>query len=417
MKPNTDLHTDAGSEPVWSRPARRAGGLLGRLTLAALGMALAIWILWPAVFSHSPSDAVAFVREHRTLRHGEDIAAAIEQTASQLLSPAVLVEAMRKTAGPFSTEEALAAAAENLRGRLRVDVDPSAGKQPWTISIRSAAGEDADIVNALAEEYCRALQATAVAERMQAYQTAQAATERARQLAARSQIELDRQIDRLAERAKKSSQPRGASLAPTLSPPSGVSPANDEPSQRRAEAQQRVAKLESQRAVLLERLLPAHPEVQAAESELETARAELNALPPAWPPATAMPTPPGESQPNPGLKREGDKAARELAALAARRKSYLQAAAHSSQLAAAERRAAEQALQRQQDEVVSMTPAINAAFSSSGPEWKTVSLIGLFALLSFLALFLRREHPPELFQDVDELESALGVPLVGMLEG
>lgn len=383
-------------------------GALWGLLLAAFGAACVIWMLRPAVFSIASSEALAIVRERRSIGEDEDVASAIEGVAGQILSPAALTGALRKTADAKATDEILAAVAEELRGRLRVDVDPGAGKQPWTISIRSASGEDAPLVNVLAEEYCRARQAAALAEQQAAYHAAQAATESARRSADQSQQELDRELERLAEQVGVLSQ-RRAALEDAKAQSGSAMPEAGEPSPRRGELQTQIAEFETQRATLLEKLLPAHPEVQEIDSELEAARAELEKL--------AEESPQAGPQADPSLPPKEDETDRILTDLAARRKSHSQASARAAQLVAAERQASEQALRRRQDEIVSMTPAPLSAPPTARPSWQALAPAGLLALLAVLALGRRRIASPDVFRDADELEAALGVPLVGMLAG
>ena len=310
MKSKTDLEV----APAVQWRGRRAGsfwrGARYGLLLAALGAASIAWLRWPAAFSMAGSEASAIVRERRSIRAGEDVASAIEQAAAEILSPAALMSALHKTADAKATEAMLAAEAEALRGRLRVDVNPGTGKQPWTISIRSASGEDAPLINVLAEEYCRARQAAAVAEQQAAFHAARAATESARQSAEQSQRELDRQLDYLAERVAALSN-RGAAPEGMAAAPSASLSTASEPSPNKEEMQRRIAELEAQRATLLEKLLPAHPEVQEVDSELESARAELQKL--------DEESPPVEPQADVPVQPEENETERLLADLASRR--------------------------------------------------------------------------------------------------
>lgn len=354
------------------------------------------------------SEASAIVRERRSIRAGEDVASAIEQAAAEILSPAALMSALHKTADAKATEAMLAAEAEALRGRLRVDVNPGTGKQPWTISIRSASGEDAPLINVLAEEYCRARQAAAVAEQQAAFHAARAATESARQSAEQSQRELDRQLDYLAERVAALSNRGAAPEGMTAAPSASLSTAS-EPSPNKEEMQRRIAELETQRATLLEKLLPAHPEVQEVDSELESARAELQKL--------DEESPPVEPQADVPVQPEENETERLLADLASRRKVLSHALAKASQLAAAERHASEHALRRGQGDIVSMTPAPLPAPATGRSGWLTLASAGLLALFVIWSFSRRRAAAPEVFRNADELEASLGVPLVGMLAG
>ena len=63
-------------------------------TLAVLGVAAAYWMLEPAEFS--PGETVAAIRRRPMTRPGDDTAPAIEQIASQILSPSELGAALRQ---------------------------------------------------------------------------------------------------------------------------------------------------------------------------------------------------------------------------------------------------------------------------------------------------------------------------------
>jgi hypothetical protein len=408
MKPKTDFNVASAALRRGHRTESVLKRALWGLLLAAFGAASMIWLLGTFAFSNAGSEALAIVRERRSIREGEDVASAIEQAAGEILSPTALMSAMHKTADRNATDEVLAAAAKELQGRLRVDVDPGAGKQPWTISIRSASGEDAGLINVLAEDYCRARQSAAVAQQQAAYRAAQAATENARHSAEQSQQEFDRQLERLAERVgalsnrSAASESMAADLNPSL-------PAASELSPRKEELKGRIAELEAQRTSLLEKLLPAHPEVQEVDSEIEAAQSELQNL--------AVESPLAEPQADVPLQPEENETERLLAHLAARRKVLSHALAKASQLAVAEREASEQALRRRQDEIASMTPATLPAQPAARPGWQMLAPAGLIALLVILAAGRRRIAAADVFRDADELETALGIPLVGMLAG
>ena len=405
--------------------SHRMGGALWGLAIAAAGVACAAKLLAPAGLTASTSEATVVIRERRTIEPGEDVAAAIDEMAGRILAPDALSAALRQSDKTHATDKALAVAAEALRGRLRVDVSPGAERQPWTISIRSIAPEDVAAINALADEYRRRRQAATAAEQVEACRTAAAATERARQAAEQSKIALDRQIDRLVRRAAESR--RRPVMLPDAAPllPTEAQHENDEASLHLAESKRRVAELDAERAALLERLLPAHPEVQSLEADLAVARAELNSAHAALPASPVVPPPPSAptttSQPNDAPPSDAanseDATAMLLADLSAQQKKFSRALARCNQLIAAERQQTEQAIARRQDPIISITPAANPAGERAAIDWPAIAVVGLFGVLVGGLLSRGSAPSPDVFRHADELESALGVPLVGVLDG
>jgi len=410
----------AASESAPPHPRRRRRDAFWVASLAFLAIGCAIGLLDRAVFS--PAETVAVIRQRRALAPDEDAASAIEQIAGQILAPANLVAALRESAEPQS-EESLAAAAESLRRRLRVEVDPGAGRQPWTISIRCLAGQDGDgdaqIVNRLAESYAQARKSADVANRQRSYEAARTASQRAERLAEQSLRDFDRQIDRLPQlpappRRQPAARSEAAVQARTESP--HKSEISEQNSEQRAELELQRAELEARRSTMLERLLPAHPEVLAIDSEIETLLGRLNQLPP------ETPSSPAEQQTEPDgaplLTKEVPDAEskRALAELNSRRKSLADALSRASQFAAAERLAADQMLHNGQDEIIALSPALPSS-PPSRTNWSLVAITCSAGLLAGWAVGRWRQGPSDAFRDADELESALGVPLIGVLEG
>ena len=413
------------SDPSSARGStRRTGRVLWGLAMTAAGAACAARLLSPLAQSSANSEATAVIRERRTIGAGEDVAAAIDETARRILAPDALSAALRQSGENLAPDETLTAEAEALRGRLRVDVSPGVDRQPWTISIHCAAPGDAAAVNALAEEYVRRQQASAADEQFEAYRAAHAATERARKAAEQAKSELDRQIDRLVRWSVENCSRPAAPAAAVASAPSEPKHSDDGAPQQLAEFKRRVAVLEAQRAALLERLLPAHPDVQSLDSELAAARSELNAAqaelpaPPAIPPTTIAPaaSPKATNASPSDIACSDDATAKALADLAAQRKTFSRALARCAQLAIAERRQAQQAIARQQGANASITPAVITAGKYRATAWQSITLIGLFGMLVGGMLARPQQPSPEVFSNGDELEAALGVPLLGVLD-
>ena len=386
--------------------------LLWTATLAALGVAAAYWMLEPAEFS--PGETVAAIRRRPMTRPGDDTAPAIEQIASQILSPSELGAALRQArpASPQSEAER-ARSAEALRGRLRVDVDPGDSAGPWTITLRATTDGDAArmaaIVNALAERYCQESQATAVAREEHAYRSAQKAAEQARKAAEQARQELDRRLDRSLRLAESNRAPQVAAARPRPGPAATVA----EESAPRVEALRQLAELEAGRELLLERLLPAHPDVQAIEAEIEAARAQLGQLPPPAPERAGHAAEAGaEQEAADSLKQEVAQAA---AAVAEQRRLLAQAEQHARQLDATERQMAERLLLYARDRVAHVSsPASVAPLRSMPSQGMRLAALSVALLAGWLAC-RSRPHRPAAFHDLHELAAATGVPIVGVL--
>lgn len=384
--------------------------------LALLSAALALIARYlPA---SSPAETVAVIRQRRTLGAGEDAAAVIEQIASQILSPASLKAALRDVNSSPQPEESLAAAAESLRTRLRVEVQPGAGRQPWLISIGCSNGErndlDAQIVNRLAEVYAQASEAADLAGRKQSYEAALAACRRGEQFAERSRRDLDRQIDRLAQLAAASQH--SAATPPDRAARTRVATRSSEHEAKRAELASQLADLEAQRLAMLERLLPAHPEVLALDSEIEMLRTQADKLPPASPAPAAEPHLESNGAPPAAQESLADETQRAWSVLKSQRTALAEAMSQASQLAAAERLAAEQLPPGVRDEIITLSPAAPSQSFAARNLRAFTAIIGSAGLLAGWTLGRRREHSSDAFRDADELESALGVPLVGVLD-
>ena len=296
---------------------------------------------------------------------------------------------------------------------MRVDVDPGDSAGPWTITLRATTDGDAArmaaIVNALAERYCQESQATAVAREEHAYRAAQKAAEQARQAVEQARHELDRRLDRSLRLAESNRAPQVAAARPRPGP--AATEAEESPS--RVEALRQLAELEAGRELLLERLLPAHPDVQAIEAEIEAARAQLGQLQPPAPERAGHAAEAGaEQEAADSLKQEVAQAA---AAVAEQRRLLSQAEQRAEQLDVAERQMAERLLLYARDRVAHVSPSASVAplRSQLGQGMRLAALsVALFA--GWLA---RRTRPrrPAAFHDLRELAAATGVPIVGVL--
>ena len=404
-----DVHTGQKSLSVQGRRAFQVA------VLTLLGIAFAFTArYWAAA---SPTETVAVIRQRRTLAKSEDPAVAIERITRQILSPASLVAALRDASPSPLPDESLAAAAESLRSQLRVEVQPGAGRQPWIISIGCANGarERADvlIVNRLAENYAQASESAEMAQRKQAYEAARAASRRAAKWAEKSQREVDRQIDRLAQFVEVSRRSVSAAADQAAQPP----PVENEGDEKHAELAAQLAELEARRLAMLERLLPAHPEVLALDVEIDALRAQTAQLPSPMPLPAAAPRIKSDVGSSSATESIADELQQTWSELNSQRKVLADAMARSSQLAAVERLAAEQLQLRAHDEILTLSPPALSQPSAAHHLWAFAAVACLAGLLAGSTWGRPKPRASDAFHDAEELELALGVPLVGVLDG
>jgi hypothetical protein len=302
------------------------------LLLAAMGAAGGFWILERP--QDSPGETVAVIRRRPATQAGEDPALAIEQIASQILSPAQM----------------------------------------------------------------------AVLREERSYHEAQAAADQARQAVKQAQQELDRRLDhftRLAEsaRAKQADPPEPHS-------PSAATNTIELP--LRAEAVRQLAELEAQRDALLERLLPAHPDVQAIDAEIEAAQARLSQFPREAPANTAP-------EPAVAVDSLATEVAQAAAAIAEQQRSLSQAGDRARQVSSAERQTAERLLRCTRDRVASISSTAAVAPDRSKPNRQTTFAALSIALVAGWLAGRGRPSPASAFHEPGQLEAAIGVPVVGVL--
>lgn len=391
---------------------------------AALG-AFGLYAAWAS--QHNFSGVIAaVVRMRRIERPGEDVALAVDQIASQILSPGNIKESIRNSAvgEGIRTDQELAEQTERWRGRLRVDVEPSDGKQPWTISVRADSAEKpeeaASLVNAVAEIFLRSRREAAVAEAAAVLRTANARSDKVRQDAIRARHVLDELVDHCLKALTASEQATpGADPAAerARAETAGSSPANATPDPSR-QLSRELAELEARRAALLERLLPAHPDVQAIEREIVETRERSDRLSP----QTPLPDIRSESVDNASASpsaKINESVPSPKAETAAKIQHQRQALAQlETQLAAdiaAERQAEGLLTQAQTDEFARVQEA--SVNSQSDHAFRMPLAISISLLGAACGWMLARwtDRRSNAFTDVDQIEAALGLPVIGSL--
>ncbi|HEV7223486.1 MAG TPA: hypothetical protein VGN42_12345 [Pirellulales bacterium] len=254
------------------------------------------------------------------------------------------------------------------------------------------------------------IRAVAVAREERSYRAAQKAAAQSREAVDQARGELDLRLERFVRLAASKRAKQAAPPQP-LAPPARTEV--EEPPAR-VEALRQLQELEAGRESLLERLLPAHPDVQAIEAEIEAARAQLSQLPPP-PPEQADHAPAqagAEQEAADSLENEVAEAA---AAVAEQRRSLSQAEQSARRLDAAERQAAERLPLYARDIIARASPPAPVASASSRPSRSTTLAALSVALLAGWLADRCRPRRSAAFHDVGELAAATGVPVVGVL--
>lgn len=382
--------------------------------------AIGLYHTWVRLGS-SADEVVAVVYERRMLGPGEQQASATDKIASEILSPACIRNAILAGASDESQRAAapLSELVERWRKELRVDIEPGEERRPWSIFIRvgsSTSPQAAQIANAVAEQYCRSRRAAAAAEQRQSLRQAQTEAAKAQKTSAAIRSQLESQIDALRQAA--------GSMA-AASPARGEDNVHGEQqsvqraelAQRREELAASITELEARKAALLERLMPAHPDVRAIDGEIAAARGSLERLPPDEPSPDdgfpALPEPPlaaGELPPD-----AAKKLAESLEEIHKLRRALSHAEANLERAELAERRAWQRIVEVDLSQVASMKPAIAAAPRPLANEWPLALLSGAVGALVAWLLGARGGSDADTFGDAEELEETLGFPVVGIL--
>ena len=398
---------------------------VGTAALGAFGLYAA------SASQHSSSGSIAaVVRMRRIERPGEDVALAVDQVASQILSPGNIRESIRNSAvgEGIRSDQELAEQTERWRGRLRVDVEPSDGKQPWTISVQADAAEKpeeaASLVNAVAEVFLRSSREAAGAEAAAVLRTANAQSDKARQKAILLRHELDELVDNCLEAMTAGEQAApvtNRAAEPAHAETAESSPANGELSSAPDPSRQlsrELAELEARRAALLERLLPAHPDVQAIEREIVDTRERLDRLPPPTP-LPDMGSEFGNATATPPATKISEIISSQTAETTAKIQQQRQALARiETQLAAdiaAERRAEELLMQAQMDDYSRVQQATVDSQPAHAFRMPLAVLLSLLSAACGWLLARWTDRRSSTFTHVDQIEAALGLPVIGSL--
>lgn len=414
-------HSDSARTSPRQSPNRRGGRALASAVLLALAV-YAAYRAWnmPGRAAH---EAVATVYERRTLQPGEDEGLAIDRIASEILSPANLREAILASARDEAQRAAapLAQLVERWRSQLRVEVSPAEGKRPWTISIRSSAASASDDatarVNAIAAQYCRNRQLAASAEPREAFRQTWTELEKARQAAAAMRRQLDAEVEALAKLAEAPTAPT-TSEEETGDQAAAAEAERSNLARQRQELTEAISELETRRLSLLERLMPAHPDVMEIDDEISQARARLKRLPPEAPSPADHPlrlTESPRAPVAPSTAAMGEEVAKRVAEVRKLRQSVAEAESNVDRAASKAQIAWERLAQAETAQVAWMTPATPEPLSPSNSDWPIAAAI---AALGGIALWLatsRGRRDDDVIHNAAELEAVLGFPVIGSL--
>lgn len=402
-------------QPPWRRRSRT----LAIVVLTALA-AIGLYHTWVRL-SNSSGDVVAVVRERRVLQPDEEQASAIDRIASEILSPATIRNALLASARDESQRSAapLAELVERWRKELRVDIEPGKDKQPWSIFIlvsQSPSPQAAQVVNAVAEQYCSSRRAAVAAEQRQSLRQTQTQAAKARKTAAGVREELEKQIDALMHAADAWAAARLAAADDDARNKRSEAKLA-ELAQRRKELAASIAELKARKTALLERLTPVHPDVRSIDGEIAVARRRLEQLPPEDPAPDdeqlALPELPStvDAQPSAAVEelKQTLEEIRKLRQALAKAESSLELAN------LAEERAWQRIVEGDLSQVASIKAARAKTPRSPAVEWPLAVLSGAVGALVAWLLAARSGRESEAFHDVDELEETLGLPVVGVL--
>lgn len=255
--------TAGRSAAAWQAVVLSFCAALVVLTLGALAMR-----------AGTPTESVAPAAVVRQIGGGD-----LEIAAAKLLTIEQLSRALRESQFPAvqgTAEMALAEAAEQVRPNLRVDIAPGGRGVAPAATIRWIGDANTpgavDLINGLAHRFSDVQRSDRIAVAEQARQMAAAKLREATDSVRTAEQNFQRA---LANAGSEVSVATGGSAATNLDALELSAPAPPAASARQAELRAQLGELESQRSLLAERLMPAHPEMRALDTQITLLRAKL----------------------------------------------------------------------------------------------------------------------------------------------
>lgn len=255
--------TAGRSAAAWQAVALSFCAALVVLALASLAMR-----------AGTPTESVAPAAVVRQIGGGD-----LEIAAAKLLTIEQLSRALRDSRFPAvqgTAAMALAEAAEQVRPNLRVDLAPGGRGVAPAATIRWIGDPNTpgavELVNALAHRFSDVQRSDRMAAAEQTRQTAAAKLREATDAVHTAEQHFQRA---LRDAGSEVSVVPGGSAATNQDAMELSAPGPSAASARRAELQSQLDELESQRNLLAERLMPAHPEMRAIDTQIASLRAKL----------------------------------------------------------------------------------------------------------------------------------------------
>ncbi|HEX7447797.1 MAG TPA: hypothetical protein VF306_09650 [Pirellulales bacterium] len=227
-----------------------------------------------ALRTSRPSESVAPAAVVRQIGGGD-----LEIAAAKLLTIEQLSRALRESRFPAvqgTAEMTLAEAAEQVRPNLRVDIAPGGRGVTPAATIRWIGDPKTpgavDLLNGLAHRFSDLQRSDRIAAAEQARQTAAAKLREATDAVHTAEQDFQRAMRNAGSGISVAPGGSSATNQDLLEP---SAPGPSAASARQAELRSQLAELESQRSVLAERLMPAHPEMRALDAQIALLRAKL----------------------------------------------------------------------------------------------------------------------------------------------
>ncbi len=382
----------------WRSIAVSFGAALVTLVVATLAVNLGA----PA----EPAAPVAVVRQ--TAGGGD-----WEIAAAQLLTVEQLSRALRESQFPAAqgiADMALAEVAERVRSNLRVDLAPGGRGAPPTATIRWIGDRGtpgaAALMNWLAHHFVDIRQTDRIAA---AEQTHRAAAAKLRE-ATEDVRAADQSFQRALADAGRSEGRDLPATPPTIEEPSlesaAATPAGARPA-RRAQLQSQLAELEAQRSALAERLMPAHPEMKALDTQIASLRAKLADT-------AALETPGDVALPPPPAGEASKDAAPHWAGLHRQWQAVATARRQHETALAAERAAWEWLTRSKSGEPVEIVPASPAPSAAPEAGWWKSAATGLAAWLAGWLVLVCWPSPTAPLTTAEQVRRATRLPVIAV---
>lgn len=395
------------SESLSMQAAGRSAGEWQTIAVSFCAALAALAIVSLALSPGTSPQTAPPVATVRLMAGGGDL----EIAAARLLTIEQLSMALRESRFPAVqrlADVSLAEAAEQVRPNLRVDIDPGGRGAPPTATIRWIGDTSTPgavmLVNWLAQHFNDAPQAERIAAAEQSHLAAAAKLREASDAVVTAENNFQQtlakaelpQIDDLSNTRRTTD---AEAIEPAIGPPLGAG--------RRAQLQAQLDELESQRSSLAERLMPAHPEMRALDTQIAGVRAKLAEAPVLKnPPAAALPAPPEPPRASPYG------AAADLSNISRPWEAVLVARRHHDTAAGEERLAWERLTQIRASRSVEIVPASLARPSGPSVAWWRAAATGLAGWFMGWLVLVVWPSPTAPLTSIEQVRRATRLPVI-----